>query len=88
MQIFIRLRDKCGPRVRLHVPNEKSQVENQVFEVPRAQYRMLLRENDFVHANPARAVAHPIRHNDHVIREKEVGLVGLKKQLGLTRARC
>ena len=64
------------------MPDEEPQVKKQVSQVPRAQRALLLRENDFVHANPARAVAHPIRHNDHVIRQKKVGLVRLQKQFG------
>ena len=62
--------------------NEESQIEKQVFEVPHTQNALLLSENDFIHANPARAVTHAVRHNDHVIWHEEVGLVGLQKQLG------
>ena len=64
---------------RIDMPDEEPQVEKQVFEVPRVQNALLPRENEFVHANPARAVTHPIRHNDHVIRHEEVGLVGLQE---------
>ena len=64
------------------MPDEEPQVKNQVSQVPCGERALLLRENDFIHANPARAVAHPIRHNDHIIRQKKVGLVRLQKQFG------
>ena len=61
--------------------DEKSQIEHEVSQVPCAHHAMLLFENGFIHANAARAVAHSIRHNDHVIWQKEAGLVRLQEQL-------
>ena len=81
--MFVRKGGKCGQCVRAHMPDEEPQVKKQVSQVPCAEDALLPRENEFVHANPARAVAHPIRHNDHVIRHEEVGLVGFQKQLGI-----
>ena len=63
--------------------HKKAHVVKEVPQVPVPDHALLLAENDFVHANPARAVAHPVRHDDHVIRQKEVGLVGLHEQLEL-----
>ena len=86
--VFVGQRDKLRQRNRfpvcqfMHGTNEfqeKPQIEKQVAQVPMAECALLLSENDFIHANPARAVTHPVRNNDHVIRQVKVGLVGLQK---------
>ena len=80
LQVLVGQRRKCVQRLRGHMPYKKSQVEYEIAQVPRTECAMLGFKNCFVHANAALAISHPIRHNDHVIRNKESGLVRFHKQ--------